>query len=240
MDDLTANQVLANFPKATRDELRKHLHREELRAWQMLRDEHEAIERVYFPIDGVISVVSLTEDGSVAESYTAGRDGMAGSEIVWGNACLIFRSMCQVPGVAYWMDAAEFRDLAERDPEVRRTVHAYAHCLLALAGRSAACNLLHQVVERCARWLLVTHDRVSKETFELTQEILSTMLGVHRPAVSIAAGTLQKAGLIHYTRGRITIADRARLEEASCECYGVVADEFVRVLGGPEPRRSAA
>jgi CRP-like cAMP-binding protein len=119
-----------------------------------------------------------------------------------------------------------------------RVTQSYAHCVFALAGRSAACNLLHPLVERCARWLLISHDRVAKNTFELTQEILSTMLGVHRPAVSIAAGTLQKAGLITYTRGRITIADRRGLEEASCECYRIVADEFVRVLGGPEPVRN--
>jgi Mn-dependent DtxR family transcriptional regulator len=92
-------------------------------------------------------------------------------------------------------------------------------------------------VERCARWLLLSHDRVGKDTFELTQDVLSTMLGVHRPAVSIAAGTLQKAGFITYSRGRITITDRSGLEEASCECYRVVAEEFCRVLGGPSMMR---
>jgi CRP-like cAMP-binding protein len=227
--------VLAQLPEETRAALGGHLQRESMTAWQMIRDEHEPIKRVYFPIDGVISIVSLTEDGSIGESYTAGRDGVAGSEIVWGDERLIFRAMCQIPGDCCWMDGREFREMAEQDPALNRTVHAYAHCLMALTGRSAACNLLHPLLQRCARWLLISHDRVAKDTFELTQDILSTMLGVHRPAVSIAAGTLQKAGLITYTRGRITIVDRRGLEEASCECYRIVADEFCRVLGGPEP-----
>lgn len=135
------------------------------------------------------------------------------------------------------MDARDFKALAQRDPAVLNLAHEYAHCLMALAGRSGACNLLHDVVQRCARWLLLCHDRVGKDTFDLTQDILATMLGVRRPSVTIAAGALQKAGLISYTRGRITIVDRRRLEEASCECYQVIADEFLRVLGGP-PKRS--
>ncbi len=229
--------MLARLSADTRRALEEHFRHETLAAWQLLRDEHEPITRVYFPIDSVISIVSLMEDGSIAESYTAGRDGMAGSEVLWGEARPIFRSMCQVPGDCYSMDANVFREMGQAHAQIADAAAAYAHCLFALTGRSAACNLLHQLVERCARWLLTTQDRVEKETFDLTQEILSTMLGVHRPAVSIAAGTLQKAGLIRYTRGKITITDRAGLEEASCECYRIVADEFVRVLGGPVPPR---
>lgn len=234
--DLSANQVLDRLPERSRDAIAAHLQREEMSAWQLLRDEQQQITRVYFPIDAVISVVSLMEDGTIAESYTVGRDGVAGSECVWGAERLIFRSMCQIPGVCCSMDAGEFVKLAKNDPAILDATHAFAHCIMALTGRSAACNLLHPVVQRCARWLLISHDRVGKDTFPLTQDIIATMLGVHRPAVSIAAGTLQKAGLIEYTRGRITITDRAGLEEASCECYKIVADEYVRVLGGPVQR----
>jgi CRP-like cAMP-binding protein len=188
---------------------------------------------VYFPIDGILSIVSLTEDGTIAEAYTAGRDGMAGGEALLDADRQIFRTMCQVPGVFYSMSRADFVELAERDPALTRTVYLYLHCMISLTGQSAACNLLHGLTERCARWLLLTHDRVGKDSFDLTHDILSTMLGVHRPAVTIAAGTLQKAGLISYTRGRITITDRSALENASCECYGIVQREFKRVLGGP-------
>lgn len=236
MPDFKDNQVLAQLPGASLEAVASHLRKEQLATWQMLRDEHEPIARVYFPTDSVISIVSLMEDGSVVEAYTAGRDGMAGSEAVWGADRSIFRVMCQIPGSVYSMDVREFRALAASDPELLRAIHAYAHCLMAFTGRSAGCNLLHPLVQRCARWLLISHDRVRKETFELTQDVMATMLGVHRPAVSIAAGTLQKAGFIEYTRGRITVTDRAGLEEASCECYGVIAREFIRVLGGPQPR----
>lgn len=235
VSELSGNQVLAQLPPRVRDRIAESLRRDVFKPWQLLRDAHQPITRIYFPIDCVISIVALMEDGSIAESYTTGRDGAAGSEIVWGGDRPIFRSMCQIPGVCYSMDAREFRAIAERDPAVMKVVRSYAHCLMSLTGQSAACNLLHELVQRCARWLLISHDRVGKDTFDLTQDVLSTMLGVRRPSVTIAAGTLQKAGLISYTRGRITIADRRGLEEASCECYRVVADEFVRVLGGPVP-----
>lgn len=240
VSEFQQNQILARLPPVTRQTIEASARRESLAAWQPLFAEHERITRVYFPTDCVISVVSATEDGRVAESYTAGRDGMFGSEIVWGDDRLIFRSMCQVPGTAYSMDAGEFCALAQRDSTLSTVVYQYAHCLMSLAGRSGACNLLHDVVQRCARWLLTSQDRVEKDVLELTQDVLATMLGVRRPSVTIAAGTLQKAGLIKYTRGRIAIIDRRGLEEASCECYRVVADEFVRVLGGPEPRVSSA
>jgi CRP-like cAMP-binding protein len=233
MSELVANQVLAQLPKASLEAVAPMLLRETLTQWQLLRDENDPIERVYFPIDGIISIVSLTEEGAVAEAYTAGRDGVAGGETLLGADRLIFRSMCQVPGVVYSMSAADFLAFAARDSVFARTICLYLSCMIALTGQSAACNLLHDLIERCARWLLLTHDRVGKDTFELTHDILSTMLGVHRPAVTIAAGTLQKAGLISYTRGRITIVDRTALENASCECYGVVQREFRRILGGP-------
>lgn len=236
VSELFANQVLARLPNVSREALEARARREVMKAWQLLRDQNEPVQRVYFPIDAVISIVSLMEDGGIAESYTAGRDGMAGWEIVHGEDRLIFQFMCQIPGICYSIDARDFLELLADDPEFSRATQAYAHCMLALAGRSGACNLLHQLVERCARWLLISHDRVGRDTFDLTQDILSTMLGVHRPAITVAAGTLQKAGLISYTRGRITIVDRAGLEEASCECYRIVADEFCRILGGPKPQ----
>jgi CRP-like cAMP-binding protein len=234
--ELLKNQVLARVPKQTLEALETNLRRESMQTWQVLCAEHEPITRVYFPIDAVISIVSPMEDGSIAESYTAGRDGIAGWEVLYGDERIIFRTMCQIPGVCYSMDAAEFCELARGDPDLAAVVRAYTHCLTAMSGRSGACNLLHPLAERCARWLLTSHDRVAKTTFELTQEIMATMLGVHRPSVSIAAGTLQKAGAIMYSRGRVTVTDRARLEEASCECYRIVADEFCRVLGGPQPQ----
>lgn len=232
-DELRANQVLANLSKSVLDEVARRLRRETIAPWQLFRDEGAPIERVHFPTDSIISVVSLSAEGSIAEAYAVGRDGLAGVELALGQDRTIHRTMCQVPGVAYAMSAADFLELVASHAELKDQIDRYLHCLLALTGRSAACNMLHDVPERCARWLLTTRDRVGRNSFTLTQEILATMLGVHRPAVTLAAGALQKAGLITYTRGQITLLDADRLREASCECYGVLADEFRRVLGGP-------
>lgn len=233
MSELQSNQVLAVLSENLRERIAERLHREELDAWHLLRDEGAPIRNVYFPIDGVVSIVSLTEEGSIAEAYTVGRDGVAGAEVLLGTDRIVHRSMIQVPGVFYRMDVADYLNFVRTDEEFNRVMHLYLHCLLTLAGQSASCHLLHGLAERCARWLLITHDRVGKDSFDLTHDILSTMLGVHRPAVTLAAGALQKAGLIKYSRGCITVMDRERLEQASCECYGVVEREFRRVLGGP-------
>jgi CRP-like cAMP-binding protein len=232
--DLKLNQVLAILPDDTLQRIADAAVCEKLAQWQMLRDENELISRVYFPIDGVISIVTLTEEGDVAESYTAGRDGAAGAEIALGVDHIIQRSMCQVPGTFYRLEARQFLDFIEQDAAFARAVRLYLHCLLGFTGRSAACNLLHGLTERCARWLLLTHDRTGKDTFTLTQDIMATMLGVHRPAVTIAAGALQKAGFIKYARGEITIVDREGLKDAACTCYEMVQQEFERVLGGPQ------
>lgn len=234
---LAENQVLAQLAPETLALLAPMVREERLTRWQLLRDVHEPVRRLYFPVDSVISIVSLMETGAIAESYAAGRDGFAGIEAVWGTqARPLFRVMCQIPGTCYSVEAAAFLEMMRERPEISEAVSKYAYCLLAMTGRSGACNLLHTVVERCARWLLLSHDRVGRLTMDLTHDVLSSMLGVQRPSVTIAAGTLQKAGLISYSRGRITIVDRARLEEASCECYRIMADELCRVLGGPKPQ----
>lgn len=231
--ELRMNQVLGNLSEAVFDDVARRLTREVITPWQLFRDEGAPISRVHFPVDSVISIVSLSEEGSIAEAYAVGRDGMAGVELALGQDGTIHRTMCQVPGVAYSMSAADFLGLIAAHTEFEHQVDLYLHCMIALLGRSGSCNLMHDVPERCARWLLTTRDRVGGDQFTLTQEILATMLGVHRPAVTLAAGALQKAGLIRYSRGQIAILEPDALQAASCECYGIVADEFRRVLGGP-------
>lgn len=231
--ELRKNQVLANLSEAVLNDVARRLTRDVMAPWQLFRDEGAPISRVHFPVDSVISIVSLSAEGSVAEAYAVGRDGIAGVELALGQDRTIHRTMCQVPGVAYSMSAAGFLELLAAHTEFQHQVDLYLHCLIAMLGRSGSCNLMHDVPERCARWLLSTRDRVGGDQFTLTQEVLATMLGVHRPAVTLAAGALQKAGLIRYSRGQIAIVDADGLREASCECYGIVADEFRRVLGGP-------
>lgn len=141
------------------------------------------------------------------------------------------RVFVQIPGEAERLPAAAFSALIERLPALRRLMLRYALALVTQVAQGSACNRLHPVEARCARWLLMTHDRVDGDAFPLTQDFLAQMLGASRPSVSIAAGVLQKAGLIRYTRGVIEVLDRPGLEAASCECYGVIAGEFRRLAG---------
>lgn len=230
LPELRRNRVLAALKPDLLDAIAASMRRDTFVANQLLVDEHAPISCVYFPIDGVISVVGSMHAGSVAESYTAGSDGFFGVDLLLGADRLAQRTTCQVPGAFYSIPADEFLRLAQTHAEIKRVGLVYMHCLMTLTAQSAACNLLHDVIARCARWLLLVQDRVHSAEFTLTQEILATMLGVHRPAVSIAAGSLQKAGFIRYARGRITVTDREGLESASCECYRIVADVFDRYL----------
>lgn len=157
------NVVLARLDEQTRESILENAARLTLTQWQLLRAEHEPISRVYFPIDAVISVVSLMEDGRIAESYTAGCDGMAGSEAFWGRERTIFRAMCQVPGDCYAIDVRALLAIVDGNKRFWDTVNAYDHCLLVLAGRSASCGLLHNVVER-ARGGCSSHTIASAKT----------------------------------------------------------------------------
>ena len=191
----------------------------------------DRIEDVYFPLDAVVSIVADMGDGSAVEVATIGREGMVGIGDVLRTAESDHRAFIQVGGRAVRLGAETLVALMKRHDELDRVLHVYAHALMAQVARSAACNRAHSIDDRTARWLLMTHDRVGRDDFELTQGFLAQMLGATRPRVSTAAATLQRAGLIGYTRGRITLLDRAGLEKASCECYRVITDEYRRLLG---------
>ncbi len=146
---------------------------------------------------------------------------------VLGNS----QAMGQVPGEALRMDADHFRAEVSGDGKLRQVMYAYAQALFAQISQGVACNGAHVIQERCARWLLESHDRAGSDRFLLTHEFLADMLGVRRPSVTVATRVLQQAGIIEYRRGRISVLDRPALEEASCECYQVVQDEYARLMG---------
>jgi CRP-like cAMP-binding protein len=179
------------------------------------------IADVYFPISGVVSLVSEMREGTV-EVGTVGREGMTGLPLVLHATTMPSRAFVQVPGHAYRMSGADLCAVMRRSPRVERLVYRYVLALFDQAAQHAACNRLHALEERCARWLLMTHDRVDGDVLPLKQQFLAEMLGVHRPAVTIAAGALQKAGVIRYTRGKVTVLDRKALEDAACECYSII------------------
>jgi CRP-like cAMP-binding protein len=186
---------------------------------------------VYFPHRGVASLVKPMDDDSPVEVATIGPEGLIGLPVALGAVRAAERAFVQVPGVATRLDAKTFRDTVTEHSVLRDLLMRYALALMAQMAQGAACNRSHPVDERCARWLLMTHDRVDSDEFPLTQDFLAQMLGVRRPSVSIAAGMLQRAGLIHYVRGVIRIRDRKGLEAASCECYAAINREYERVLG---------
>ena len=186
------------------------------------------IDHVYFPVDCLISVVTVMGDGTQIEVMTVGREGLTGAQGLLDGAVASQLTYCQVAGDAYRLPFARFAELCEQFPALRTMAERYLSAQLDVMAQSIACNRLHLVNERCARWLLMTHDRVGRADFALTHETLATMLGVRRAGVSIAAAGLQNAGSIRYRRGRFSVVDRVSLEEAACECYPAMNEAFAR------------
>jgi CRP-like cAMP-binding protein len=192
---------------------------------EVLYEPGAQIEHVYFPTTGCVSMIHGTTDGSV-EVGTIGLEGMVGIPVLLRASSEPTRALVQVEGEAYRITSAAFRAVVSESEHLECILLRYAMALFNQVAQSVACNRLHSLEERCARWLLITHDRVDGDVFKLTQEFLSYMLGVHRPAVTLAAGVLQTAGYIRYSRGTITVTDRAGLEEASCSCYQATQDDY--------------
>lgn len=199
------------------------------------------IDYVYFPLDCVLSVVTGMQDGRQIEIGTIGREGMSAIPLLLGAKTTANECYCQVPGKAIRVEGALFQNLRST-PRFRQLLDRYVQAYVNMLGQLAACNRLHHVYERCARWLLMTHDRVGLTAIRLTHEYLAMMLGTERSGVTIAAATLQHAGFIRYNRGTITILDRPGLEGASCECYDVAREQFGGLLrpvnGSSRPRQA--
>jgi CRP-like cAMP-binding protein len=192
---------------------------------------HRAATHVYFPWSGVCSLTTVMLDGALVEVGTIGNEGLVGMSVYFGGQPTDLETVVQVEGAgASVMRAGTFVAEMERRGPLYQLVRRYSQALLALMTRSVACNALHDVDARCARWLLMTHDRVTGDAFSLTHEYLASMLGVRRPTVTLVLRKLQQKGLIRAARGRITVARRRGLEALSCECYGVVRTHFDRLV----------
>jgi CRP-like cAMP-binding protein len=226
------NHLLSNLPRQQLKALADDLKPVRLELRQPVHEPDRAITRVCFPVSGIVSVVNEPNPGEVVEIATVGREGMVGVPVILGVDKMPSRAFVQVPGEGFEMRAKTFRRLMDRNARFRALMMRYVLAFVTQVAQSTSCNRLHEVQERCARWLLQTHDRVDGDSFLLTHEFLGQMLGVHRPTVSVAAGMLQKAGLIRYTRGVVTVLDRKGLERASCNCYGFITREYDRLLNG--------
>jgi CRP-like cAMP-binding protein len=225
------NALLAALPEPHLAKLTAHMERVDLEVRDRLFESNQPIRDVYFPLDGVISVVGLLSSGQPVEVATIGREGFVGLPLFLGADRTPAEVFSQVRGSALQMSARDFLAEVKASQPLRDVLHRYTQAMFTLVAQGSACNRAHSVVERCARWLLLTHDRVGSDTFDLTQQFLAQMLGVRRATVSEAAAALQRKGAIEYRRGRITIRDRKQLEALSCECYGIVTAEFRRLIG---------
>lgn len=230
--ELAGNRLLALLPHRELRELQQHLQPYQLVQQKVLHEPLEPIDEVHFITRGVVSLVKDLDEGETIEVATVGPEGMIGTTLALGTQSSDQRAIVQVPGEAFYMKASAFKATIKASPKLQNVIMRYTVALLNQVAQSAACNRVHTVDERCARWLLMTHDRVKSDKFPLTQEFLGQMLGVHRPTISVAAAMLQKAGYIHYVRGIITIEDRKGLEKASCGCYRAISKEYDRLLNG--------
>jgi CRP-like cAMP-binding protein len=189
---------------------------------RVLYEGGEAIRHVYFPDDGLISLLVVMDDETVREIGVIGNEGMLGTALALGVKTTTTRALVQLPGTAMRMKAGALRDELGRGGALPDVLRRYAHGLFTQVSQSAACVSSHDVIQRLARWLLMTHDHAPGDEFEMKHEFLATMLGVTRSVVTRAAGRLQQAEMIRYVRARVTVLDRPGLEATACECYGVV------------------
>jgi len=182
----------------------------------------EPIQYAHFPEDCVISLVTELEDGDSVEAMTVGSDGFVGMAVFHGVPSSRLKAIGQITGLSRRIATKDFSAVVRESAALDRMLHRYSQFVFETVSQSAACNRLHVIEQRCARWLLMSEDRVGRSQFDLTQEFLAEMLGVRRPGVTVAMGVLERAGLITHSRGSITVVDRPGLEKASCECYGTI------------------
>ncbi|WP_210530871.1 Crp/Fnr family transcriptional regulator [Rubellimicrobium arenae] len=225
------NRILEALPPEERGILGPHLETVPLLYREDLYVANSRVEHVWFIHRGVASLVTEMPEGADLEFATVGSEGMIGLPVFLGADQMASKAFIQVPGEGARIRAEDFRSVIGRCPELTRRLLRYTLALMNQMAQNASCNRTHEVEERCARWLLMTQDRVGEPSFPLTQEFLAQMLGVRRPTVSVAAGMLAKAGLISYQRGQMLILDREGLLGATCECYGIITGEFDRLVG---------
>lgn len=225
------NRLLGRLSRSDYERLSPHLRSSSLEAGQVIYEAHSQIEFAYFPINCVFSAIALAGNGEGIEVGTIGNEGMAGLLAFLGPCITPNRVFAQVPGQCLRIEADTLAADAKKNPAVNDLLIRHHQAFFSQVTQSIACNGLHSLTQRCCRWLLMTHDRVDGNDLPLTHEFLSLMLAVRRPGVTEAIHALQEQGLMSTSRGSITVLDRAGLEAAACECYGIVEKEYARLLG---------
>ena len=228
---LSRNRLLASLPREELTALQPHMEQVSLSHGQSIILPYEPIPFIYFPLNSLLSLVTVMENGSSVEAGAIGREGMAGLPVLLDAEMTPMQTLTQIPGEAVRINAKIIKDAFDKGGTLRKVLHRYIHTTIIIGSQTAACNRLHHIEARLCRWLLMSSDGVDSEELFLTQDFLATMLGVRRAGVSEAASQLQSKGLIRYQRGRIQIVDRKSLETSACECYGVVKAEYHRLFG---------
>jgi CRP-like cAMP-binding protein len=233
-DQQHRNRLLSGLRHDDYGLIAPYLREEPLARGALLQEQEAQVEKVYFPITAVISLVSVMERGEVVETAMVGREGAVGLFGGLGPWNAFTRATVQLPGIAAVMPVASFQAAVAQSDRIRNLILRYKEALLGQVQQTAACNALHDLEERLARWLLQALDRTDNPSLPLTQDFISQMLAVRRSTVTVIAGRLQQAGLIRYHRGQIEIVDRLKLEEAACECYRTVRRRTEAVFRTPQ------
>ena len=224
------NRLLAVLPAADRERLYPHLEPVSMALGDVVYESGSLQEYVYFPTTSIVSLLYVMADGASAEIAVVGNDGMVGIALFMGGETTPSRAVVQSAGSAFRLSGHVLKREFTRGGALQHLLLRYTQALLTQMAQTAVCNRHHSIDQQLCRWLLLSHDRLSSNTLIMTQELIANMLGVRREGVTEAAGALQDAGLIRYSRGRITIVDRPGLERRSCECYDVVRRESDRLL----------
>ncbi|HEX5370765.1 MAG TPA: Crp/Fnr family transcriptional regulator [Dehalococcoidia bacterium] len=235
----TGNLLLDSLSEDDFKSVEPYLERMSVKTMQVLVEPNEPISHVYFPVSCMISLVTLLDDGVTIESATIGNEGMSGMSVFHGLDASGSRSIVQMDGETLRMPTANLKKVLADAPTLGLALGRYADALISMLAQSGACNGLHMVEQRFARWLLTIQDRVNREEFTITQEFLGQMLGSHRPTVTLAAGVLQRAGFITYHHGHVKVLDRSSLEEVACECYDIIRDLYSRTYDFPNVPRGS-
>ena len=230
MNILGQNRLLALLPALERERLLARGEEVHIERPTVLYEADTEIRDVYFPLSGMLSLVISSEEGQTVEIGTVGNEGMLGTQIVLGADRTQVQVVVQVTGDFVRLGRRVLEEELKGSATLRAVTARFAQALTNQIAQSVLCNRIHSVEERLCRWFLLTHDRVGRNEILLTQQFVAQMLGVRRPTVTVAAGMLQKAGLITYSRGKLTVLDRAGLEAGACECYEIVRQETARLL----------
>jgi len=218
------NQILLAMPPREFKLLQPHLQFVELLQHRILYEPHTKLKFVYFPNKGLISLVVVLKTGKTVEAGIVGREGASGTALSVGVASSALREVVQISGEGFRIKGSLFQRVLAVAPDLRKILSRYVILLGMQVSQTAACNRIHEIEQRLARWLLMAEDSTATPTLRITHDFLATMLGTDRPSVTLAAGLLQKAGLIEYGRGSVRITNRSQLEAFACECYAVIRD----------------